>query len=64
MWDNNKRSVIWVFRVLEEDEGLLPKKKKKKSEGKIAKYFLHIARVKSVDLRTGETQQKSHPNTL
>ena len=38
--------------------------KKKKSEGKIAKYFLHIERVKSVDLRTGETQQKPHPNTL
>ena len=62
MWDNNKRSVIWVFRVLEEDKGLLSKKKK--SEGKIAKYFLHIERVKSVDLRTGETQQKPHPNTL
>lgn len=35
--------------------------KKKKSEGKIAKYFLHIERVKSVDPRTGETQQKLRP---
>ena len=25
LWDNNKKSVIWVFRVLKEEEGLLQK---------------------------------------
>lgn len=66
LWDNNKTSDIWVFRVLEEEGSVLQKNIWRKNSQKLPKYCKsQTCRFKKFrEPQIGETQQNPHPNTL